>query len=34
MTNKIEAKNRTVNNNENITDWKENESYLRMKFDV
>ena len=34
MTNKIEVKTITIMNNENMTDWKENESYLYMKFDI
>ena len=34
MPNKIEVKDITINNNENISDWKEDESYLYMKFDV
>ena len=34
MTNKIKVKTTKMNNNENMTDWKENESYLYMKFDV
>ena len=33
MTNKIEVKTKTINNNENMTDWKENETYLHMNFD-
>ena len=32
MANQIKVKTITINNNENITDWKENESYLYMKF--
>ena len=31
MTYKIEVKAITINNNENMTDWKENESYLHKK---
>ena len=34
MTKKIKVKTITINNNENMTEWKENESYLHMKFDV
>ena len=34
MTYKIEVKAITIDNNENMTDWKENESYLHKKFDV
>ena len=34
MTNKIKLKTIKINNNGNMTDWKENESYLHMKFDV
>ena len=34
MTNKIEVKTLTIINNGNMTEWKENESYLQMKFDV
>ena len=33
MTYKIKVKAITINNNENMTDCKENESYLHMKFD-
>ena len=33
MANNIEVKSITINNNGNITDWKENESYSHMKFD-
>ena len=33
ITNKIKVKHIKINNNENMTDWKENESYLSMKFD-
>ena len=32
MTYKIEVKAITVNNNENMTDRKENKSYLQKKF--
>ena len=34
MTYKIEVKAITINNNENMTDWKENESYLQKEVDV
>ena len=34
MTYKIEIKSITINNNVNITDWKENESYLHKKNNV
>ena len=34
MTNNIEVKIIKINNNENMTDLKENESYLHMEFDV
>ena len=34
MTYKIEIKAMTINNNVNMTDLKENESYLRKKNDV
>ena len=34
MTNKIEVKAITINNDENMTNGEENESYLYMKFDV
>ena len=34
MTNKIEVKTITINNNQNMTGWKENELYWYMKFDV
>ena len=34
MTYKIEIKALTINNNANMTDWKENESYLHEKNDV
>ena len=31
MTYNIEVKAITINNNENMTDWKENESYLHKE---
>ena len=34
MTYKIKVKAVTINNNENIIDWKENELSLNKKFDV
>ena len=34
MTYKTEVKAITINNNVNMTDWKENESYLHKKFDI
>ena len=34
MTNKIEVKTITINNNGNITGWKGKESSFQMKFDV
>ena len=34
MTYKIEIKAITIDNNINMTDWKENESYLHKKNDV
>ena len=34
MTNKIKLRTITINNNENMTDWKENKPYLHFKFDV
>ena len=34
MTYKIEVKAKRINNNENMTDWKENELYLHKKIDV
>ena len=34
MTYKIEVKSKTINNNENMTDWKENELNLHKEFDV
>ena len=30
----IEVKNITINNNVNMTDWRENELYLYMEYDV
>ena len=34
MTNNIEVKTITINNNEKMTDWKGNEISFYMKFDV
>ena len=34
MTYKIKLEAITINNNENMTDWKENELYLHKKFNV
>ena len=34
MTNNIEIKAKTINNNVNMIDWKQNESYLHKKNDV
>ena len=34
MIYKIKIKSITINNNVNMTDWKENESYLHKKNDI
>ena len=34
ITNKIKVKTITINDHKNMTDWRKNESYLHMKFDV